>query len=144
MPDRATKISQPHEGMLGSLPPNLLTLGAEHAFYRGLQKIVRPADLKQPARPPLGMRAMHRQATPDPLEDQKFTGSPSPAMPQGTGPLFGDPDPDVARAFFMEKSRAEADKRMGAKEVVERFITDGCYLAIGGFGSNRIPTTVIH
>ena len=36
------------------------------------------------------------------------------------------------------------DKRMTEKEVVEKFIPDGCYLAIGGFGANRIPTAVIH
>ncbi len=65
-------------------------------------------------------------------------------LPEGDGPLFSDPDPDAARAFFMNKSRAETDKRMSAKEAVERFVTDGCYLAFGGFGSNRIPTTVIH
>ena len=33
---------------------------------------------------------------------------------------------------------------MTAKEAVQHFIPDGCYLAIGGFGSNRIPTAVIH
>lgn len=33
---------------------------------------------------------------------------------------------------------------MSAKQAVERFIPDGCYLAIGGFGANRIPTAVIH
>lgn len=68
----------------------------------------------------------------------------APALPQGQGPLFADPDPDGARAFFADKPRAEADKRMSAKQAVERFIPDGCYLAIGGFGANRIPTAVIH
>ncbi|MCF8049445.1 MAG: hypothetical protein K9L19_17995, partial [Desulfarculaceae bacterium] len=63
---------------------------------------------------------------------------------QGEGRLFGDPDPDAARAFFRDKSRMETDKRMSAKQAVERFIADGCYLAIGGFGANRIPTTVLH
>ncbi|MCB2225878.1 MAG: hypothetical protein KQH53_04300 [Desulfarculaceae bacterium] len=33
---------------------------------------------------------------------------------------------------------------MSAKEAVERFIPDGSYLAIGGFGANRIPTAVLH
>ena len=58
--------------------------------------------------------------------------------------MFSDPDPDAARAFFAAKPRSEKDKRMTAKEAVERFVHDGEYLAIGGFGSNRIPTAVIH
>lgn len=66
------------------------------------------------------------------------------AMDKGANPLFMDPDPDKAREFFARKSRAMTDKRMTEKEAVERFIPDGCFLAIGGFGANRIPTAVIH
>jgi glutaconate CoA-transferase subunit A len=66
------------------------------------------------------------------------------ALDQGVNPLFMNPDPDEAREFFARKSRAMTDKRMTAKEAVDRFIPDGCYLAIGGFGANRIPTAVIH
>ncbi len=65
-------------------------------------------------------------------------------LDQGVNPLFMDPDPDKARRFFATKPRAMVDKRMTEKEVVERFIPDGCYLGIGGFGANRIPTAVIH
>lgn len=65
-------------------------------------------------------------------------------LDQGVNPLFMDPDPDKARDFFRTKPRAMTDKRMSVKEVVEKFIPDGCYLAIGGFGANRIPTAVIH
>jgi glutaconate CoA-transferase subunit A len=65
-------------------------------------------------------------------------------LDQGVNPLFMDPDPDEARAFFASKPRAMVDKRMTEKEAVERFIPDGCYLGIGGFGANRIPTAVIH
>jgi len=36
------------------------------------------------------------------------------------------------------------DKRMSKRETVEKFIPDGCYLGIGDFGTNRIPTAVIH
>lgn len=63
---------------------------------------------------------------------------------EGQGPLFADPDPDAARRFFAEKSRAMVDKRTTVKEAVEEFVQDGCYLAIGGFGANRIPTSVVH
>ena len=80
----------------------------------------------------------------EPARDYRANGESPMSATQGGGPLFSDPDPDAARAFFASKPRGEVDKRMTAKEVVERFIPDGCYLAIGGFGSNRIPTAVIH
>ncbi|MBN1320118.1 MAG: CoA transferase subunit A [Thermoleophilia bacterium] len=63
---------------------------------------------------------------------------------EGVGPLFMDPDPDKARAFFREKSRAMVDKRMTVKQAVEEFVHDGDYLAIGGFGANRIPNAIVH
>ena len=65
-------------------------------------------------------------------------------LDEGIGPLFMDPDPDKAREFFRTKPRTMTDKRMSAREAVERFVPDGCYLGIGGFGANRIPTAVIH
>lgn len=63
---------------------------------------------------------------------------------EGINPLFMDPDPDNAREFFKNKTRAMIDKRMTEKEAVEKYIPDGCYLAIGGFGANRIPTAILH
>ncbi|WP_316979389.1 CoA transferase subunit A [Shumkonia mesophila] len=65
-------------------------------------------------------------------------------LAEGCGPLFQVPDPDGLRAFFAAKDRSMIDKRVTAKEAVERFIPDGCYLAVGGFGTNRIPTEVLH
>jgi len=65
-------------------------------------------------------------------------------LDEGVGPLFTDPDPDAAREFFRDKSRAMVDKRMSVKEAVERFIPDGCYFATGGFGANRIPNAICH
>ena len=62
----------------------------------------------------------------------------------GVNPLLMDPDPDKAREFFSKKSKAMTDKRMTAKEVVEKFIPDGTYLASGGFGVMRISTAVFH
>ena len=62
----------------------------------------------------------------------------------GEGPIFTDPDPDAARAFFALKSRAMTDKLMSAKEAVEKLIPEGSYVASGGFGSNRISTVVLH
>ena len=62
----------------------------------------------------------------------------------GIGPLFMDPDPDTARAFFKNKSRALTDKVMSVADAVSEFVKDGCYLASGGFGANRISTAAMH
>ncbi|MDE2724906.1 MAG: CoA transferase subunit A [Gemmatimonadota bacterium] len=62
----------------------------------------------------------------------------------GRGPLFTDPDPDVARAFFREKKGALTDKLMSVSGAVARFVHDGDYLASGGFGGNRIATALLH
>lgn len=64
--------------------------------------------------------------------------------PTPTGRLFTNPDPDEARAAFAKQPRALADKRTTVAEAVSRFIHDGDYLAIGGFGVNRIPTAIVH
>lgn len=66
------------------------------------------------------------------------------AIDQGVGSLFSDPDPDKARAFFAGKRRDMVDKRTTVPEAVREFVHDGCYLAIGGFGANRIPTAILH
>ena len=65
-------------------------------------------------------------------------------LASGAGPLFTDPSPDAARAFFRKKSRAMTDKRMSVKDAVLKFVHDGIYLASGGFGANRIATAVMH
>jgi glutaconate CoA-transferase subunit A len=63
---------------------------------------------------------------------------------QGEGPLFMDPDADKARGFFRQKKRSLVNKLMSVREAVDRFVHDGDYLAIGGFGANRIPTSICH
>ncbi|MFC1461618.1 CoA transferase subunit A [Verrucomicrobiota bacterium] len=65
-------------------------------------------------------------------------------LARGVGPLFMDPDPDAARAFFHKKSRALTDKVMPVKDAVSQFVKDGDYLASGGFGANRIATAALH
>lgn len=62
----------------------------------------------------------------------------------GAGVLFSDPSAEVARQFFATKSRALVDKRSTIADAVGRLVRDGDYLAIGGFGCDRIPTAVIH
>jgi glutaconate CoA-transferase subunit A len=62
----------------------------------------------------------------------------------GDGPLFTDPASDPARAHFRGKRAGLVDKRMTVAEAVRRLVHDGDYLAIGGFGCDRIPTAVLH
>ncbi|MBT8342558.1 MAG: CoA transferase subunit A, partial [Desulfatitalea sp.] len=63
---------------------------------------------------------------------------------QGQGPLFMDPDPDKLRAFFQGKTRKMVNKVMDLKEAIEKFVHDGDYLGIGGFGANRTPIAACH
>jgi len=65
-------------------------------------------------------------------------------LDQGIGKIFTDPDADKARAFFRHKSRRLESKLMTVKEAVEKFVKDGDYLTLGGFGANRIPAAVAH
>jgi glutaconate CoA-transferase subunit A len=65
-------------------------------------------------------------------------------LPQGTGPLFTDPSAEALRAAFRAKPRALTDKLTTVADAVARLIHDGDYLAIGGFGGDRLPTAVVH
>lgn len=66
------------------------------------------------------------------------------AIFEGRGTLFTDPDPDHAREFFRKKSRAMTNKQMSVKDAVAKFVHDGDYLAIGGFGGVRVPVAAMH
>ena len=61
-----------------------------------------------------------------------------------TPPLFASPDPEAARAAFAAKPRGLVDKRSTVADAVARLVSDGDYFAAGGFGTNRIPTAVLH
>jgi glutaconate CoA-transferase subunit A len=63
---------------------------------------------------------------------------------QGDGPLYTDPSANQARAVFAQKPRALTDKFTTVADAVARLIHDEHYLAIGGFGSDRLPTAVLH
>jgi glutaconate CoA-transferase subunit A len=67
-----------------------------------------------------------------------------PALSSGQNQLFADPDADKAREFFKNKSRAMVNKVTTVDEAVKRLLHDGDYIAIGGFGANRIPSAVLH
>jgi glutaconate CoA-transferase subunit A len=60
-------------------------------------------------------------------------------LEEGKGRLFTDPDPDKAREFFRKKSRKMKSKVMSLNESIAKFVHDGDYLAVGGFGANRTP-----
>src|SRR5436305_8303314 len=64
--------------------------------------------------------------------------------PSGTGPLFVDPSADALRAAFRDKPRAATDKLTTVAEAVGRLVRDRDYLAIGGFGCDRVPVAVVH
>src|SRR5207245_3592067 len=47
-------------------------------------------------------------------------------------------------AAFRDKPRALTDKLTTVADAVARLVRDGDYLAIGGFGCDRLPTAVVH
>lgn len=58
---------------------------------------------------------------------------------RGTGPLLGWHDPDDQRRWIRaNKTRRMVDKRMSLKEAVSKLVSDGDYLAMGGFGHVRV------
>lgn len=58
--------------------------------------------------------------------------------------LFIAPDVDAAREYFRTKPRRMESKVIPVREAVARYIEDGAYIGVGGFGTNRIPTAVLH
>ncbi|MFA5786544.1 MAG: CoA-transferase [Actinomycetota bacterium] len=65
-------------------------------------------------------------------------------MEAGIRPLFMPPDADGARQFFRQKPKRRVEKVMTVSEAVAKFVHDGDYVGIGGFGANRIPTAPLH
>jgi glutaconate CoA-transferase subunit A len=66
-------------------------------------------------------------------------------LAQGHGELVGWRDPDENRAWIRDnKPRGLVDKQMSVQEAVARFVHDGDYMAIGGFGHVRVPMAVVY
>lgn len=66
-------------------------------------------------------------------------------LKEGKGKLLGWRDPDENREWvFRNKSRKLLDKRMTAAEAVEKFVADGDFVALGGFGHIRVPMSLIY
>lgn len=62
----------------------------------------------------------------------------------GVNRLFQKPDVDEARRFFSQKSRKMKSKVTTVTAAIEKFVHDGDYMGVGGFGVNRIPTALLH
>jgi acyl CoA:acetate/3-ketoacid CoA transferase alpha subunit len=66
-------------------------------------------------------------------------------LKEGTGEIFCKNTPSEVRKWTRDnKARALTDKRMTVKDAVKKFIKNGDYLAIGGFGHIRIPMATIY
>src|SRR5262249_53595763 len=65
-------------------------------------------------------------------------------LSQGPRALCSDPSANRARQAFAAKPRAPVDKVATVADAVAGLVHDGDYLAIGGFGCDRIPTAVVH
>ncbi len=64
---------------------------------------------------------------------------------RGEAELLGWMDPDEARSYFSKnKDKTMRDKLVSAREAVQRFIKDGDYIAIGGFGHVRVPMVIVY
>jgi acyl CoA:acetate/3-ketoacid CoA transferase alpha subunit len=66
-------------------------------------------------------------------------------LDQGNGELLGWHDPDENRAWVRDhKPRGLVDKRMTVGEAVARFVQDGDFIAMGGFGHVRTPMAALY
>ncbi len=64
---------------------------------------------------------------------------------KGSGRLVGWHDPDENRQWILQnKSRVLSDKTMTAEEAVKKFVSDGCFIASGGFGHVRVSMTIVY
>jgi glutaconate CoA-transferase, subunit A len=63
---------------------------------------------------------------------------------RGRGALFMDPDVDAWRAHSRTRSRRLESKLTTVKDAIAGIVADGDYLGVGGFGTNRIPTALLH
>ncbi|MEM0466169.1 MAG: CoA-transferase [Candidatus Thermoplasmatota archaeon] len=68
-----------------------------------------------------------------------------PCSKKGSGMLVGWHDPDENRAWILQhKSRVMSDKTMTVREAVQKFVSDGCLIASGGFGHVRVSMSIVY
>lgn len=62
----------------------------------------------------------------------------------GKGPLFIPPDAEALREHSRKKDKRLTNKITTVKDAITDYVKDGDYIASGGFGSNRIATSLLH
>ena len=65
-------------------------------------------------------------------------------LDEGEGELLAWKDPDEHRRWIANKPRELIDKTMDIKEAVKKFVNNGDYLALGGFGHVRVSMAAIY
>jgi 3-oxoacid CoA-transferase subunit A/glutaconate CoA-transferase subunit A len=66
-------------------------------------------------------------------------------LAEGHGQLLGWHDPDEQRAWVRDhKPRGLTDKRMTVPDAIEKFVQDGDFIAMGGFGHIRVPMSLLY
>ena len=66
-------------------------------------------------------------------------------LQEGQGELVGWHDPDENREWVRQnKSRDLKDKRMSVAEAVAKYVPDGAFLALGGFGHVRVSMAAVY
>lgn len=64
---------------------------------------------------------------------------------EGEGELLGWRDPEEHREWVRKnKNTAMEEKVVSLKEAIAKFVSDGSYIAIGGFGHVRVPMAAIY
>ena len=66
-------------------------------------------------------------------------------LEEGKGELLGWLDPEEHREWVRKnKSSIMEDKVMDIREAVSKFVRDGSYIALGGFGHVRVSMAAIY
>jgi 3-oxoacid CoA-transferase subunit A/glutaconate CoA-transferase subunit A len=64
---------------------------------------------------------------------------------EGNGAIWSKHDPEEHRKWVLEKkNRSLQDKTMSIKEAISKFVSNGDYLAMGGFGHVRISMSAVY
>jgi len=65
-------------------------------------------------------------------------------LKKGMGPLFVPPNPFKFREIQRNKDRSQRKKITSVSKAITDYVKNGCYIASGGFGTNRIPAALLH